>query len=66
MSWVWRLETADGDSLSAPVSPTHASQSDAESWLGEIWRDLAEHGVAQVSLQHDGELVYGPMPLSAS
>ncbi len=66
MSWTWRLETADGSTLSVPSSPPHASQSDAESWLGETWRELASQGVAQVSLLHDGELVYGPMPLSES
>ncbi|MEP6599126.1 MAG: hypothetical protein ABJB98_06715 [Actinomycetota bacterium] len=66
MSWVWRLEDSDGATLSTPSSPSHASQSDAESWLGESWRELAESGVAQVSLLTDGELVYGPMSLSES
>jgi len=64
MSWVWRLETADGTALTAPNSPPHPSQSDAESWLGEDWRELAAHGVAQVTLYEDSVLVYGPMPLS--
>lgn len=64
MTWMWRLEAADGSALSAPGSPPHASQSDAESWLGESWRDLAARGVAQVSLYDDGTLIYGPMPLS--
>lgn len=66
MSWQWRLEDADGATLAAPSSPTHASQSDAESWLGESWRELADSGVAQVTLVADGELVYGPMSLSES
>jgi hypothetical protein len=64
VTWVWRLEAADGAQLTAPNSPLHASQSDAESWLGETWRDLAAKGVSQVSLYEDGALVYGPMPLS--
>lgn len=64
MSWVWRLEAADGSVLATPASPPHASQSDAESWLGEGWRELAEAGVAQVSLEHEGKIVYGPMLLS--
>ena len=64
MSWIWRLETADGTPLPTPASPPHASQSDAESWLGESWRELAQRGVAQVSLFDDATLVYGPMPLS--
>lgn len=64
MAWVWRLQDAAGTELTGPASPQHASQSDAESWLGEQWRELAEHGVAQVSLLDDGTLVYGPMSLS--
>ncbi len=65
MSWTWRLERADGTPApDAPAAPSHSSQSDAESWLGETWRQLAEAGVAQVTLQHDGQRVYGPMSLS--
>jgi hypothetical protein len=64
MSWIWRLEDADGSALSTPASPPHSSQSDAESWLGETWRELARKGVAQVTLYDDDEVVYGPMPLS--
>ena len=64
VSWVWRLEGADGTPSQALPSPTHPSQSDAESWLGETWRDLAAAGIAQVTLFADGTLVYGPMPLT--
>jgi hypothetical protein len=64
MSWIWRLEATDGTPLTAPASPPHASQSDAESWLGETWRELAESGVAQATLLEDGSVVYGPMSLS--
>lgn len=67
MSWIWRLEATDGSALtgpSAPAAPSQPTQSDAESWLGENWRDLAEAGVAQVSLLEDGRLEYGPMSLS--
>lgn len=64
MSWVWRLEAADGGVLATPASPAHTSQSDAEGWLGESWRELAAAGVAQASLLEDGNVVYGPMPLS--
>jgi hypothetical protein len=66
VSWVWRLESADGTPSQAVPSPTHPSQSDAESWLGETWRELAAAGVAQVSLFDDGRLVYGPMLLTES
>jgi len=40
-----------------------ADQGDAEAWLSAMYPDLAEAGVAAVSL-YDGEtLVYGPMSL---
>jgi hypothetical protein len=64
VSWVWRLESADGTPSQALPSPPHPSQSDAESWLGETWRELAAAGIAQVTLFEDGTLVYGPMPLT--
>lgn len=64
MSWTWRLESADGTTLSSPPSPAHSNQSDAESWLGEQWRALAQAGVAQVTLLDGADEVYGPMPLS--
>ncbi|MDQ2748507.1 MAG: hypothetical protein M3Y44_03080 [Actinomycetota bacterium] len=63
MTWIWRLESLDGTERSDPVSPAHPNQSDAESWLGEHWRELAEAGVAQVTLLEDGTEVYGPMSL---
>lgn len=67
MTWTWRLEDATGSTVEgseAPASPAHSSQADAESWLGEHFRDLAEAGVAQVTLLDGGTEVYGPMPLS--
>jgi hypothetical protein len=67
MGWIWRLESVDGtaiDGADTPVSPSHPNQSDAETWLGETWRELSEAGVAQVSLFEDDRLIYGPMPLA--
>jgi hypothetical protein len=63
MTWIWRLESVDGNELSEPASPAHPNQSDAESWLGEQWRELAEAGVAQVTLFDADTQVYGPMSL---
>jgi hypothetical protein len=65
MTWSWRLEHADG----TPAEPVdgadrHASQADAESWLGENWRELREAGVAQVVLLDADSVVYGPMSLA--
>ena len=67
MSWVWRLEQADGTEMTdvEDVSqPPFQNQSDAESWLGEHWRELADTGVAQATLFDDERKVYGPMSLA--
>jgi hypothetical protein len=63
VSWTWRLEATDGSVLSIST-PAHPNQSDAESWLGENWRELAERGVAAVTLLDGGSQVYGPMSLA--
>ncbi len=66
--WLWRLEDADGAEVTVPdeyADQRFASQGDAESWVGEVWAELAEHGVEAVTLfEHDRE-VYGPMSLRA-
>jgi hypothetical protein len=64
MTWRWRLETADGTAAPDLPMPAQQSQSDAESWLGENWRQLREGGVAAVTLLEGDREVYGPMPLS--
>ena len=64
MTWTWRLEAADGSELENSPSAAQPNQSDAETWLGEQWRTLAEAGVAQVTLLDAGKVVYGPMSLS--
>jgi hypothetical protein len=62
MAWTWRL--ADPDGAERPAPESFPNQSDAESWLGENWRRLAESGVSATSLYDGDALVYGPMPLS--
>jgi hypothetical protein len=68
MSWTWQLDDPTGtpvDPSSVGVElPPSDNQGDAESWLGENWRDLLERGIATVTLLHDGERVYGPMGLA--
>jgi hypothetical protein len=64
MSWTWRLEDTGGGELTSPASPPHSNQSDAESWLGEHWRELAAAGVAQATLFEEQRKVYGPMSLA--
>ena len=66
MSWTWRIETSDGSPADLDFEvPEVSSQSDAESWLGEVWRDLAEAGAEQATLLDDDHVVYGPMSLAA-
>jgi hypothetical protein len=51
---------------SVGTAESFPTQGDAETWVGEAWRDLLEQGVEQVSLLEDGREVYGPMSLRAS
>jgi hypothetical protein len=66
--WAWRLEDASGAEVEVPgeyAGRRFASQADAESWVGEIWSDLAELGVDAVTLLEADRVVYGPMSLQA-
>lgn len=66
--WSWRLEDADGaevDITGDLAGQTFPSQADAESWVGEFWPELAEAGVAAVTLFESDRKVYGPMSLHA-
>ena len=66
MAWSWRYEDADGAVFTKPEPVRHEfpTQADAESWLGENWRDLLEAGVSQVTLLDGESVVYGPMGLN--
>jgi hypothetical protein len=68
MTWTWRLEDHDGASIDPATLgvevPRSDNQGDAESWLGENWRDLLSRGVATVSLFDGDEKAYGPMGLA--
>jgi len=65
--WTWTYLDADAKAMTgeALVSTGFPSQSEAESWLGEQWRELADAGVDYVTLKHEGTVVYGPMSLRA-
>jgi hypothetical protein len=58
MTWTWKLEDADGNAIETPDSGDLSSQGDAESWLGERWREFASEGAALAELQEDGRTVY--------
>lgn len=67
MAWTWRFETKDGTETEPSVQPEEfTTQGDAETWIGEVWRDLLAGGTDQVTLFEDGSRVYGPMSLHAA
>ena len=65
MTWTWRLQDAAGAVVSTGTNTEHGfpSRSEAESWIGEVWQDLLEQGVEQVTLLEEDHEVYGPMSL---
>ena len=66
--WAWQLLDPSGAEVQVPADYAErrfASQADAESWIGEIWSDLAGLGVDAVTLMEADRVVYGPMPLHA-
>jgi len=69
MTWTWRYEDPSGATVvpldSVPTAEPFPSQADAESWIGENWRELLAGGVAQVTLLEGDREVYGPMGLSS-
>ncbi len=69
MSWHWRLQDASGEVVEPAAvgveMPRSENQSDAESWLGENWRELLARGVATATLFDGDTEVYGPMGLAA-
>ena len=66
--WSWALTREDGTSVEVPAGlagQRFPTQSEAESWVGEVWSDLADLGVDAVTLYDGDRLVYGPMSLHA-
>ena len=69
MAWTWRYEAPDGAVVDAPrglAAEDFSTRADAETWLGETWRELLEGGVAQVTLLDGEREVYGPMGLDSA
>jgi hypothetical protein len=58
MPWIWRYLTASGGPAKPASSETFPTQADAESWLGESWRNLLDEGVERVTLLEDGREEY--------
>ena len=67
-AWSWRLEDSAGTPMSVEglEMPDFPSQSDAESWVGEVWREVPAAGGGAGTLLAGGRGGYGPMSLHAS
>jgi hypothetical protein len=68
MAWIWRYENSNREVVApddAPAGEAFPTQADAETWIGETWRELLEAGVDAVTLLEDGREIYGPMSLHA-
>jgi hypothetical protein len=65
MAFSWVFEDASGQPIKPDMAPSSPfpTQADAESWVGESWRDLLAAGVEQVRLREDEDELYGPMSL---
>ncbi|MDG4859250.1 hypothetical protein P8605_13965 [Streptomyces sp. T-3] len=58
-AWTWRFEKADGTEVQPAVQPEEwTTQGDAESWIGEQWKELLEGGAEQVRLFEDETEIY--------
>jgi hypothetical protein len=57
MAWAWRYLGANGQKQLGG-SETFANQSDAESWLGQSWRELVAAGVVTAVLVEDERVEY--------
>jgi hypothetical protein len=64
MSWTWRYDATSPELTPQPSNgQTFDNQGDAETWLGENWRDLVGLGVESVTLLEGTTERYGPMSL---
>lgn len=64
--WWWQSLDVDGRVLETTEGRQEfPTRSDAESWVGEFWADLADQGVAAVTLFEGDREVYGPMSLES-
>lgn len=65
--WIWIFQRSDATPVdplpTSAVTSGFPSQSEAEAWVGESWRELLADGVDAVSLYEGDRLVYGPMSL---
>ena len=69
MSWSWQYLDNDGQVIDSPVEPcvtsAFPSQSDAEAFVSDTWRELRAAGISAVTLVDGDRVVYGPMSLNS-
>lgn len=65
-TWRWECHDDSGSQVSDAAPGVFPTQGEAEAWLSESWEELLDAGVAAVSLRHENELAYGPMPLDSA
>ncbi|MCU1677925.1 MAG: hypothetical protein JWM93_2683 [Frankiales bacterium] len=69
MAWLWRYtkvapeDAGEAGDVPSPKAEQFPTQSDAETWLGENWRELRAAGVVSATLVDGDRVVYGPMRL---
>ncbi|NUO58602.1 MAG: hypothetical protein HOV71_30275 [Hamadaea sp.] len=57
MAWTWRYEDADGKPVEHPAE-SFGGQADAESWLGQTWKEAVAAGAATAILVEDDRVEY--------
>ncbi|PRZ41343.1 hypothetical protein CLV47_11070 [Antricoccus suffuscus] len=63
MSWTWRLEAKSDKQFDSIEVPAFDNQSDAETWIGDEWQTLLDHGVDAVTLLEGDRIEYSDMSL---
>ncbi|MFJ3215962.1 hypothetical protein ACIPLC_08600 [Kitasatospora sp. NPDC086801] len=59
MVWTWRYEKADGTAVVPEGGPEEfAGQGDAETWIGESWKQLVGDGIDTAVLLDDDRVIY--------
>ena len=63
--WRWDLLDEAGNPMVGPepASPSFPTQSEAESWIGEVWPELVDANIDAVTLREGETIFYGPMSL---
>ena len=64
--WQWRMAGESGGELDRPASPVFEARYDAEEWLGDHWRALADQHVRRVVLLNEGTPVPPALPVPAA